>query len=418
MSRSQFAVLLAVAMSMTGCLYNVDNGEIVVMQDPWDGEMHIYTTPGTVQHNFAAVQAYPKSEQYWFTAEDDTGDERDQSISVRFNDGGHGQISGSLRVELPLDLKQILDIHTQYRSWEAVEKQLVRPAIERSVYMAGPLMSSRESAAERRADLIRYIEDQLINGIYKTSVHERKVVDILTGAEKSVTEAVIDMDSDGRAIRQEPSTFIRFGIRVFNLAVNQIKYEATVEKQIRSRQDALMQVEVAIAEARKAEQRKITTEQEGMANAAKSKWEQEVVKAKMVTEAQQKLEVADLDRRAAEQKKAELILLGQGEAERKRLVMAADGALTQKLDAWLEAQRAYATSISAYSGAWVPSVVMGSGDSTSNGAQALIDLLTAKTARDIGLDLTVPRGSAPKPQASTSTKSSRVARNAPDGDGL
>lgn len=41
-----------------------------------------------------------------------------------------------------------------------------------------------------------------------------------------------------------------------------------------------------------------------------------------------------------------------------------------------------------YKGAWVPSVVMGGQQAGSNGAQALVDMLTAKTARDLSLDMT------------------------------
>ena len=74
--------------------------------------------------------------------------------------------------------------------------------------------------------------------------------------------------------------------------------------------------------------------------------------------------------------------------------MQADGALTLKLDAWLKAQGLWADAIAKYQGAWVPSVVMGGGPmgtSSGSGATTLVDLLTAKTARDLGLDLSVPR---------------------------
>ena len=74
--------------------------------------------------------------------------------------------------------------------------------------------------------------------------------------------------------------------------------------------------------------------------------------------------------------------------------MEADGALTQKLEAYVEIQRAYANAIASYTGAWVPSVVMG-GNGTSavagGGALQLIELLGVQAARDLALDLQ-PRG--------------------------
>jgi len=45
-----------------------------------------------------------------------------------------------------------------------------------------------------------------------------------------------------------------------------------------------------------------------------------------------------------------------------------------------------------YKGNWVPGVVMGGGNGihmAGSGAQDLIDLLTIKTARDLGLDISI-----------------------------
>ena len=152
-----------------------------------------------------------------------------------------------------------------------------------------------------------------------------------------------------------------------------------------------MAVQTAMAQARKAEQDALTVEQQGRANAATQRWEQEAVKAKAVTEAQQRLEVAQLDAEAAAQERLANIRRGEGEARRRELVMGADGALTQKLDAWLEAQKVWANAVSAYKGSWVPSVVMGGNGQQGNGANDLIDLLTAQTARQLSLDMQVKR---------------------------
>ena len=97
------------------------------------------------------------------------------------------------------------------------------------------------------------------------------------------------------------------------------------------------------------------------------------------------------DAKAAEQFKRGEILRGEGEATRKRLVMQADGALQPKLEALIKMNAAYAEAIARYQGQWVPSVVMGPGGNaaSASGAQQLVDMLTLKTARDLGLDLNV-----------------------------
>lgn len=154
-----------------------------------------------------------------------------------------------------------------------------------------------------------------------------------------------------------------------------------------------MAVETKIVEARQAEQDAITAEQQGRATAARARWEQEAIKARLVTEAEQRRDVAALDQEAADYERQANILRGEGEAERKRLVMEADGALQQKLDALIAINRVYAEN---FGNLPVPSVIMGSdGNSVASDTRALdlIDLLTAKAAQDLGLDLTVRRGS-------------------------
>ena len=94
------------------------------------------------------------SNQFWFSRKHDEGKDEDQSIKIRFNDGGHGQISGSVRWYMPIDNPAILKLHTDFGSQIAIEQQLIRQVVTKSVYMTGPLMSSKESSAEKRNDLL------------------------------------------------------------------------------------------------------------------------------------------------------------------------------------------------------------------------------------------------------------------------
>ncbi len=150
-----------------------------------------------------------------------------------------------------------------------------------------------------------------------------------------------------------------------------------------------MQVQTSIAEAKQAEQRKLTVEAEGAATAAQAKWKQETIKAQQVTEAQQRLEVARLDNEAAEQTRQATIKVAQGEAEARRMKMQADGALEQKLKAYVEVNHGYAQAIQNYKGNWVPTIATGGGSAAAgSGAQALIDMLTVKTAKELGMDAT------------------------------
>jgi hypothetical protein len=344
----------------------VDADEILVVQDPFDGELHWYTTAGLKWQGFGKVTTYKKRSIYDFNSR------------IRFNEGGHAMLAGSMQWEMPLAENQLTEIHTRFGSNEAVAKQLIEVVTNKSIYMTGPLLSSTESYAEKRPNLLFWVEDQINHGVYQTTRKDVRMIDPITGEEKTVSVAEISLDSTGVPLRQEAGQLTVFGIRPFNYAVTEITYDDKVERQIQLQQENIMAVQTAMAQARKAEQDALTVEQQG------------AVKAKAVTEAQQRLEVAQLDAEAAAQERLANIRRGEGDARRRELVMSADGALTQKLEAWLEAQKVWATAVSNYKGSWVPSVVMGGTGQQGNGANDLIDLLTAQTARQLALDMQVP----------------------------
>lgn len=384
------AVLAIVAIYFAfNSVEHVDQDQVMVIQYP-NGGLTWFQNGGFHLQWFGKVTKFPKRSQYWFSAKDDQGDKVDQSIKVRFNDGGQGNISGSVAWEMPTDSSHLNALYQKYGNAHAIEQDLVRTVVEKSVYMTGPLMSSKESFAERRNDLIRFIEDQIANGIYQTETIESQITDDMTG-EKRTVNVVRLKEGNGQILRQETSPLRDFGIHTFNLAVNNIDYDGAVEQQIKQQQAAIMQVQTAIAQAKQAEQAAITAAKNGEAEAAKAKWEQEVIKAQAVTEAQQKLEVSQLDAKAAEQFKIAETLRGEGEAARRKLVMQADGALEKKLNAWIQVNQFYADAIKNHPGDWVPKVQMGGTEGQGGGnAASLINLFTAKTARDLSLSLNLP----------------------------
>jgi len=125
------------------------------------------------------------------------------------------------------------------------------------------------------------------------------------------------------------------------------------------------------------------------------------------TEAQQKLEVAQLETQAAEQKKLGEILLGEGEAMRRKLVMDADGSLQQKLEAYVTINERYAQAFGNYAGSWVPSIVFGGNNTNGtsstattgglNGMNDLISMMMVSTAKQLGIDAAIPNKSGTLP---------------------
>jgi hypothetical protein len=377
---------------LSGTVVTVQADEIVIKQDLVGGGLHVWDTPGPHAVMWGAITRYKRSAQLWFSAHEDEGKKTDESIRVRFNDGGHGNISGSLRYALPTDPNKMLLLHETYHSMEAIDHELVRQVVNKGVYMSGPLMSSRESYAEKRADLINYITDQIQYGVYRTVHEQMRTVDPLTGQEK-VVDIVLPKQNDhfpNGIEREEDSPIQKFGMTATNITINGIDYDPVVEAQIKQQQEAIMAVQQAIVNAKKAEQDALTVEQQGKAAAAKAKWDQEVEKATAVTaaekekavavtQAQKDKEVAALALETAKLNAQQTVTTAKADADAKRLAVQANNNLQERIDAYVRVMQAWAT---AYGNQrQTPDIQLGGGN--GGGTAAAMDLLAVKAARDL-----------------------------------
>ena len=414
-------VLLIVGLICAGSIVEtVEKGTYQVKQAAISGEMSAKMTPGLWMQNFGDIDPWPKAETYFFTHDNDTkGDvDEDTSIEVRFNDGSMCKISGTLRIILPTTEADALKLVTErgHKTYADVQEKLIKPTLRNVLRSTANLMSARESYSEKRLDFITWSRDQIENGVYKTKAETKQVEDLVTGEKTWKEVKTIRTNNDGTPM-YEHNPMDNTGIVLANFEIKSFVYEKKVQVQISAQQEARMAVETAKAEAEKAKQGELKAIAEGKMKVATAKYEKEQEKVKAVVDAQkmkevqeldaerdknvaviagnQRKEVASLDRDAAKLKKEELILLGEGQAKQKKLVLEADGALEQKLKAFVEVNANYASAIKDYSGNWVPTTVLGGSGGTNgqmNGAQALIDLLTVKTAKDLSLDMSVKTG--------------------------
>lgn len=342
---------------------DVPNEEIVVKQTPFTGSMDVWSTPGFYWQWFGKITEYYKTQQLWFGSENNG-----EPIPVIFNDASDGLIYGSLRVKLPTDKEHMLRIQTDYNGMDRLMNDLVRPTVNKVVYASGPLMSAFESYAEKKNDLIEYITDQLNNGVYKTTTKKVETVDPLTGEKKTVNVASLieDEQAPGGFKRSEKSPFAYYGIEIGQVAVSKIAYSDKVNAQIAQQQEANMLIQTSKAKSAAAAQEAIRAEEEGKAQAAKAKWEQEKVKAVEVTKAEQEYEVARLAALKANEEKKRIIAQGEAEAAANRAKVAA-GLTPQERAEW-----EYKTKVGvaeAVSKIELPEIVM-SGNTSSTGGFA------------------------------------------------
>jgi hypothetical protein len=389
--------ILVVVWVFSGTMITVGANEIVVKQDVTGGTLHVWdgrVTPGPHAVFWGTVTRYKVSDQLWFSAKEDEGKKTDDSIKVRFNDGGHGNISGSLRYTLPDDPSKMIRLHQTYHSMAAIDHELIRQVVNKSVYMSGPLMSSRESYAEKRADLINYITDQIEYGVYRTAHVQTKTTDPLTGQEK-VVDIVVPKQHDGAPNgfeREEESPIQTYGLIASNITINGIEYDETVEKQIQQQQQAIMAVQQAIVNAKKAEQDTLTVEQQGKAKAAEAKWAQEVEKATAVTsaekdkavattQAEKDRDVAALALETAKLNAQQTVTTAKADADAKKLAVQANNNFQERISAYVEVNKAWAT---AYGNQrQTPDVVLGGG--AGGGTATAMEVIAVKAARDLAV---------------------------------
>lgn len=402
--------------------------EITVIQQPITGKLSWYDTPGWAWQGYGTVTTYKKRITYEFPPPvlDTKGSVVGGGIELRFKDGGHARMFGSVQFNLPTDPATLAKLNANYRGNDLVTKNLLETTVNKSVYLVGTLMTSKESYAEKRNDLIHYATDQIQNGVYKTRQKIESVKDEITGQNKQVVSAEIIMDRNGNPERQEDSVLNQYNIKAFNFTITKMPYDEAIEAQIKQQQQITMNVQTAIAEALQAEQQAITATANGKASAEKARWEQETIKAREVTKAEQekqvaitnaekerqvaitaaarekqvvetqgaaRLAVADLDNKSAELTKMTQILLGEGEAARKKLVLEADGALEAKLKAWGDAQRFWADALAKHQGPITPTTVFGAGagSAQNNAVQNFMDLMTMNAANQLKLDMNIKR---------------------------
>lgn len=384
-------VLVLIAIAVIAFLYmipklgeDMDRKQIGINQIPITGTFEYWTNGGFQWQKLGTLTLYDKTTNIWFNEieKDEKGnvyvtpDMENPAMAITYNDKGKGFVLGSVRIEMPLEGKYLERIQTHYGSQEKLIRELVKPTLGKVIISCGPLMSSLESVSEKRTDLIALITDQLNFGVYKTRVKTVETINPFTNEKQftQIAEAVKDSLAPNGIKRQEDSPFAFYGLKVSQLSINDMEYEAATLNQISKQREADMSIVTAKAKALEAAQKAIQIEEEGKAEAAKAKWEQEKIKAVEVTKAQQAYEVAQLQAKEAAEKAKKIIEEGKAEAEANRLKVSA-GLTPQEAAEWqYKTTVGVAEALSKSNVRWVPEIMMNGNTSGGNSAMDAVGL--------------------------------------------
>jgi hypothetical protein len=425
-------ILLLVVFSATGIndsgyrtVIQYPSGETVVKFDAgwfvdWGGKTTTYSDVITYEFDEKAQHADDGS-----IVPGDTG------VPVRYQDGGTGTVYGTVRVVLPHNEEAMMKIHKEFTSESGIMENLIEKVVRESLNLTAGLLTSEEAYAEKRNQYIEWAEDQISRGKYLTNQVERSL--IVEQAEIAadgtiVKQAVTRLQNvpEIRMINGVPgrgeAQFAAYEMDVSGLQLIDWTFEPKTLQQISQKREANMAIITSQANAARANQERLQAIAEGEKNVATAKYEQEVEKERAVVVAEREKEVAEIrasqdvevnrqnflaqqqDVLAAEQEAIAIETRARANAEANRLLLESDGALAQKLATYERTSQMYANALAAHR--LTPDLVMGGTGEGASGAAAsvsLVDLLTAKTARDLALDLSVGSGTVRRPQVSQAT---------------
>jgi regulator of protease activity HflC (stomatin/prohibitin superfamily) len=382
-----YAVLLALVVAIvlgSKIVHYVDQGTYVTKQSVFSGKLTATMKLGWMGQWFAEMNVWPTQETLYFTEDIDTTDDvkEDNSIPAQFNDGGKAKISSTLRITMPSDADQAASIVTVKNiiSFEELQRKLVRQYVRKCQRRSAFLMNSRESFRTRRTELETWTQDQINNGPYVLEELPFDVNDAsgaataLDTASTSLVIRKLKMGPDGEIVRED-NPFEGTGITLDLYEIKDVNYLEETDAKIQEQMEHLMDLESLKIQTLQEAQRELQNEAKGRASAMEAKWEEEEIKAREVVKAEMLKELGILDsertyesskleRLATEQKRLADILEGEGQAKKKRLILEADGALQERLVAFVQAQAAWAK---AYSMRAVPKVYFAGGAPDPNG---------------------------------------------------
>jgi len=422
---STVAGILGVVIGLSGSVSYNDAGYCQHVQTIFGSENAVCST-GWYFSGWGRSTAWP----YYITVAHTTdagadGSSINEPYNVRMSDNWTGDVTETTRFGIPQDPEQFLKMARDFRSPERLISTTLKPSVTTAIDTVANMFTMEQYYSGQMRDQFKTeFKDTLIKGQPKVQMVQKEVINpdpaqaaASDSANAQDTSSVGDttivitvaekvLDGNGKEIRTMPE-YLQYGIQVSSAILEKIDADPAFEEQQKKRKDAVSRrviakeqrleqeeqrlleiangdTEIAKRQAEaKTEQIQLTTEAETQKKLAVTKAEQQREEARVAKEtAQIDLERAKIDAQA-------VTVAADAEAYAKKAILEADGALAQKLNAWIEAQKVWATAAAQIK---VPTTVIG-GNGTSGNALSTVDtfmsMLMVKTAKDLQVDPTI-----------------------------
>ncbi|MGB0495344.1 MAG: SPFH domain-containing protein [Kangiellaceae bacterium] len=322
---------------------------------------------------------------------------------------------------MPSDQESFLNLAHEYRSPENLLRTALMPAFKETLQANASLMTAEEYYAGGRTEFNSEFEKQMNSGIYLVKRNEVQVKSKSTRASanaslgkeqeeygddnKTVFVVQKVLDSDGLPKRKK-QRFLEYGITVVSALVTDMRPNKKFVERMQLKQQASADRAIAREQRVQEEEQRLLAiargEREVAERQAKAKVEQiqktteaETDKQLAITRAEKFKAEAEISKETAEInfEKAKIDAntkrtLAEAEAYQKKVILQADNALAQKLDAEIQIQKLWAE---AFAKRKVPSTVFGSGQSgapvgSDAEVKAFMQMLTLDAAKRLNYD--------------------------------
>ncbi len=371
------------------------------------------------------VQAVSGSSQDAITSEKDA-DNASASLpplSIMFLDQVDAHAQATVRFSIPSDEESFLKLAHEYRSPENLLRTALLPVFKETLQANASLMTAEEYYAGGRTEFNSEFENQMRSGIYLVKREEISVkagrsaigsANVALGTDQEeygedaktifVVQKVLDATGQPRRKQQR---FTDYGITVVSALVTDIKPNQKFIERMQLKQKASADRAIAREQRVQEEEQRLLAIARGEREVAERQAKAKVDQIQKTTEAQTEKQLAitraeklkaeaEIQRETAEinLEKARIEAetqrtLADAEAYQKQVILEADNALAQKLEAEIKIQQLWAE---AYAQRKVPTNVFGGGSGAGAPVgndyetKAFMQMLTLDAAKRLSYD--------------------------------
>ncbi|MEC8429342.1 MAG: SPFH domain-containing protein, partial [Pseudomonadota bacterium] len=343
-------------------------------------------------------------------------------MSIMFLDQVDAHAEATVRFSIPTDEESFLKLAHEYRSPENLLRTALMPAFKETLQANASLMTAEEYYSGGRTQFNSEFENQMSNGIFLVKRHEVSVraskrakgsANVALGTDqeqygedsKTIFEVKKVLGEDGLPKRKK-QRFQNYGITVVSALVTDMRPNSKFVERMQLKQKASADRAIAREQRVQEEEQRLLAiargEREVAERQAQAKVEQiqktteaETEKQLAITEAEKLKAQASISKETAQINLDKAIIEAEtkrtqadAEAYQKRVILKADNALAQKLEAEIEIQRLWAE---AFAKRQVPTNVFGSGQGgTPVGSdaetKAFMQMLTLDAAKRLNYE--------------------------------